>query len=162
EITDAIQYLIDKDFVVNSHIVEGWWKDTGKLSDILEANQMILAEITTELESEPGRGSEVHGSVRTGKKVKIEGSVLRGPCVIGSGASIIDSYIGPFTSIGPNTRVVGSEVENSIILEDCAIENIGSRIGNSLVGRNVTIARNDRPPRSYEFMVGDNSNIIIF
>jgi glucose-1-phosphate thymidylyltransferase len=162
EITDAIQYLIDKDFVVNSHIVDGWWKDTGKLADILDANQMILAELTPDLQSEPKKGSEVHGSVRTGKKVKIEGSVLRGPCVIGDGASIIDSYIGPFTSIGPNTRVERSEIENSIVLEECTIEDIGSRIGNSLIGRNVTVTRNDRPPRSYEFMVGDNSNIIIF
>jgi glucose-1-phosphate thymidylyltransferase len=162
EITDAIQYLIDKDFVVNSHIVEGWWKDTGKLADILDANQMILAELTPDLQSQPQRGSEIHGNVRTGKKVRIEGSVLRGPWVIGDGASIIDSYIGPFTSIGPNTRVERSEIENSIVLEECTIEDIGSRIGNSLIGRNVTVTRNDRPPRSYEFMVGDNSNIIIF
>ncbi|UCH85884.1 MAG: glucose-1-phosphate thymidylyltransferase [Candidatus Latescibacterota bacterium] len=162
EITDAIQYLIDKGFVVNSHIVDGWWKDTGKLTDILDANQMILAELRPDLKSEPKKGSEIHGSVRTGKMVRIEGSVLRGPCVIGDGAVIIDSYIGPFTSIGPNTRVKGSEIENSIVLEDCTIEDIGSRIGNSLIGRNVTVTKNDKPPRSYEFMVGDNSNIIIF
>ncbi|UCG53825.1 MAG: glucose-1-phosphate thymidylyltransferase [Candidatus Latescibacterota bacterium] len=161
EITDAIQYLIDKGFVVNSHIVEGWWKDTGKLEDILDANHMILAELTARLDSEPGKGSEIHGNVQTGKKVNIEGSVLRGPCIIGDGASIIDSYIGPFTSIGPNTQVIRSEVENSIILEECTIKDIGSRIGNSLIGRNVTVAKTVRPPKSYEFMVGDNSNIII-
>jgi glucose-1-phosphate thymidylyltransferase len=162
EITDAIQYLIDKDFVVNSHVVEGWWKDTGKLEDMLDANRMILTELEHVLESEPDKLSELHGNVRLGKNVKIEKSVLRGPCVIGDGASVIDSYIGPFTSIGSNTSVTRSEVENSIVLEDCTIRDIGSRIGNSLIGRNVTVTKNDRPPRAYEFMVGDNSMIIIF
>jgi glucose-1-phosphate thymidylyltransferase len=162
EITDAIQYLIDKGFVVKSHVVDGWWKDTGKLDDILDANQMILTEITHRLESEPKKGSEIHGNVQVGKKVKIEGSVLRGPCTIGDGATIIDSYVGPFTSIGPNTQVLRSEIENSIVLEECVIRDIGSRIGNSLLGKNVTVAKNDRPPRSYAFMVGDNSDIVIF
>ena len=162
EITDAIQYLIDKGFVVNSHIVEGWWKDTGKLEDILDANRMVLTELDRKLDSDPDKRSEIHGNVQVGKKVKIEGSVLRGPCIVGDGASVIDSYVGPFTSIGRNTSIMRSEIENSIVLEDCTIRDIGSRIGNSLIGRNVTVAKNDRPPRAYEFMVGDNSNIVIF
>jgi glucose-1-phosphate thymidylyltransferase len=162
EITDAIQYLIDKGLVVNSHVVEGWWKDTGKLEDMLDANRMILTEIESIVESEPDGSSELHGSVRVGKNVRIEKSVLRGPCIIGDGASVVDSYIGPFTSIGSNTSVTRSEIENSIILEDCTIRDIGTRIGNSLIGRNVTVTKNDRPPRAYEFMVGDNSMIVIF
>ena len=162
EITDAIQYLIDKGLVVNSHVVEGWWKDTGKLEDMLDANRMILTEIESIVESEPDRSSELHGNVRVGKNVRIENSVLRGPCVIGDGASVVDSYIGPFTSIGANTSVTRSEIENSIILEDCTIRDIGTRIGNSLIGRNVTVTKNHRPPRAYEFMVGDNSMIVIF
>ena len=162
EITDAIQYLIDKGFVVKSHIVDGWWKDTGKLDDILDANQMILTELVHSLESEPKKDSEIHGNVQVGRGVTIERSVLRGPCIIGDGASIIESYIGPFTSIGPNTRVLRSEIENSIVLEECLIRDIGSRIGNSLIGKNVTVAKNDKPPRSYAFMVGDNSDIVIF
>jgi glucose-1-phosphate thymidylyltransferase len=162
EITDAIQYLIDKSFVVNSHIVDGWWKDTGKLEDMLDANRMVLTELKHRLDSEPGKGSEIHGNVFVAENVKIEGSVLRGPCIIGEGSEIIDSFVGPFTSVGANSKIVRSEVENSIILEECTIEDIGSRIGNSLMGRNVTLTRNARPPRAYEFMVGDNSNIILF
>ena len=161
EITDAIQYLIDKGFVVNSHIVDGWWKDTGKLEDILDANRMILNELESHVESEPDADSEIHGHVHIAKDVIVERSVLRGPCVIGRGSRIIDSYIGPFTSIGPNTEIVCSEIENSIILEECSIRDIGSRIGSSLVGRNVTIAKDVRPPKSYRLMVGDNSNIIV-
>ncbi len=162
EITDAIQYLIDKGFVVNSHVVDGWWKDTGKLDDILEANHMILQDLTSTIDSEPGEGTEIHGNVCIARDVTIERSVLRGPCIIGKGSRIIDSYIGPFTSVGPNTEIVGSEIENSIILEECTITGIGSRIGNSLIGRNVTVTRNQKPPRSYQLMVGDNSEITIF
>ncbi|MFQ5511265.1 MAG: glucose-1-phosphate thymidylyltransferase [Candidatus Krumholzibacteriia bacterium] len=161
EITDAIQYLIDKGRVVNSHVVEGWWKDTGKLEDMIDANRMILTDLVPLLKSEPDSASEIHGAVNVGKDVVIEGSVLRGPCTIGPGSRIIRSYIGPFTSIGANSEIVGSEVENSIVLEDCKIRNIGSRIGSSLIGKNVTVAKNDRPPESYKLMVGDNSQIIV-
>lgn len=162
EITDAIQYLIDKDFVVNSHIVDGWWKDTGKLEDMLDANRMILSELSANLQSTPDEGSEIHGAVHLDPDVTVTGSVLRGPCIIGSGARIVDSYIGPFTSIGAKSSVTGSEVENSIILEECTIRDIGSRIGSSLIGRQVTIERNRKPPQAYEFMVGEKSHIIIF
>lgn len=161
EITDAIQRLIDQGLVVRSHIVEGWWKDTGKLEDILEANHMILQDFDTQMESEPDEASEIHGVVRTARNVTIQGSVVRGPCVIAEGTRIIDSYVGPFTSVGPNTEIARSEVENSIILGDCVIRDIGSRISNSLIGRNVTVMKSKKPPQSYQFMVGDNSNIVI-
>jgi glucose-1-phosphate thymidylyltransferase len=162
EITDAIQYLIHAGYIVNSHIVNGWWKDTGKLTDILDANRMILTELSPSLKSEPQDGSEIHGNVCLEEGVTVKGSILRGPCIIGEGASITDSYIGPFTSIGPNTVVMGSEIENSIVLSDCTISNVGSRIGNSLIGKNVTIEKNTKPPKVYELMVGDNSNITLF
>ncbi len=161
EITDAIQYLIDAGYVVNSHIVDGWWKDTGKLEDILDANRMILNELGTSIKSEPREGSEIHGDVQIEEGVTITGSVLRGPCIIGSGARIVDAYIGPFTSIGTNTTIIGSEVENSIILEECTIRDIAGRIGGSLIGRNVTVERKRRPPQVYEFMVGDKSHIAV-
>jgi glucose-1-phosphate thymidylyltransferase len=161
EITDAIQYLIDNDFVVNSHVVDGWWKDTGKLEDMLDANRMILTGMSTRVESEQLEDSEIHGHVQLDKDVVVKKSVLRGPCVIGSGAQIINAYVGPFTSIGPDTRIENSEIENSIVLENCTVTDIGSRIGNSLIGKNVTITKSDKPPRSYSFMVGDNSEITV-
>lgn len=161
EITDAIQYLIDQGLVVQSHVVDGWWKDTGKLDDMLEANHMILRDFERHIESEPDAGSEVHGNVVIGKGATVENSVLRGPCIIGDGARILDAYIGPFTSVGPNTVIERSEVENSIILAECRITDIGSRIGNSLIGRNVTISKSNKPPRAFAFMVGDNSEITV-
>lgn len=161
EITDAIQYLIDQRLVVNSHIVDGWWKDTGKLEDMLDANRMILTGMTTQVESKQLEDSEIHGHVHLGEGVVVKDSVLRGPCVIGEGARIANAYIGPFTSIGDGTVIENSEVENSIILENCTIKDIGSRLGNSLIGRNVKVAKSDRRPVSYKLMVGDNSEIVV-
>lgn len=161
EITDAIQYLIDNGFVVKSHVVEGWWKDTGKLEDMLDANRMILTGMTTRVESKQLEDSEIHGHVQLDEGVVVKNSVLRGPCIVGAGAEIVDSYIGPFTSVGPNSIVVRSEIENSIVLENCSITDIGSRIGGSLIGKNVKITKSAKPPRNYGFMVGDNSEIIV-
>lgn len=161
EITDAIQYLIDHKRVVKSHVVDGWWKDTGKLDDILEANHMFLQDIEPSRESEPDNVSKIRGRVQIGKNVTIEDSELRGPCVIGEGARIIGAYVGPFTSIGPRTEISHSEIENSIVLEDCVIKDVGSRIGNSLIGRNVTVSKNKKPPQTYQLVVGDNSQIVI-
>jgi glucose-1-phosphate thymidylyltransferase len=141
--------------------VDGWWKDTGKLEDMLDANRMILTGMTTRVESKQMEDSEIHGHVQLDDSVVVKRSVLRGPCIIGAGARIIDSYVGPFTSIGPGTVLEASEIENSIVLENSTVRNIGSRIGNSLIGKNVTISKSGKPPRSYSFMVGDNSEIIV-
>jgi len=161
EITDAIQYLIENNFVVNSHIVEGWWKDTGKLEDMLDANRMILTGMATRVESKQLEDSEFHGHVHLGDDVEVKGSVLRGPCIIGAGSKIINAYIGPFTSIGDGGHVENAEIENSIILENCTIKDIGSRLGSSLMGRNVIVGKSNRPPKSYQLMVGDNSEIVV-
>ena len=161
EITDAIQYLIDNGYVVNSHIVEGWWKDTGKLEDMLDANRMILTGMTTRVESKQLEDSEIHGHVQLDENVTVKKSVLRGPCIIGAGAEIVDSYVGPFTSVGPQTRILRSEIENSIVLENCSITDIRSLIGGSLIGKNVKITSCGKPPRNYGFMVGDNIEIIV-
>ena len=146
---------------MNSHIVEGWWKDTGKLEDMLDANRMILTGMTTRVESKQLEDSEIHGHVQLDENVTVKKSVLRGPCIIGAGAEIVDSYVGPFTSVGPQTRILRSEIENSIVLENCSITDIRSRIGGSLIGKNVKITSCDKPPRNYGFMVGDNSEIIV-
>jgi len=161
EITDAIQYLIENGYVVNSHIVSGWWKDTGKLEDMLDANRMILTGMATRVESKQLEDSEIHGHVHLGDDVTIRSSVLRGPCIVGDGAKIINAYVGPFTSIGPGTHVENSEIENSIILSNCTIKDIGSRLDGSLLGRNVSVLRGEKRPRSYRLMVGDNSEITL-
>jgi glucose-1-phosphate thymidylyltransferase len=161
EITDAIQYLIANGFHVQSHVVEGWWKDTGKLEDMLDANRMVLTGMAARVETKQLEDSEFHGHVHLDDDVEVRGSILRGPCIIGRGSRIINAYVGPFTSIGPGTRVENSEIENSIILENCTILDIGSRVSDSLIGKNVVVRRGTRPPRAYRLMVGDNSEITV-
>src|SRR5262249_38333497 len=124
EITDAIQHLIDGGRRVRSHVITGWWKDTGRVEDILEANRILLADLRAGIEGTLDRGTGVEGAVRVGRGRVIERSRLRGPLVIGSGATITDSYVGPFTALGDQAVLRRCELENSIILERSRLENL--------------------------------------
>ncbi len=159
EITDAIQYLVEHGYKVRPHIVTGWWKDTGKLEDILEANRLILEGMSGEILGIVDEASKINGQVRVEKRVKIKNSTIRGPAIIGEGSEIIDSYVGPFTSIEPRCKIIKTEIENSIVLEGSEISDIGSRIDESLIGRGVKIFKCPPKPSVYKFMVGDKSEI---
>jgi glucose-1-phosphate thymidylyltransferase len=159
EITEAIQGLIDDGHRVQSEIVTGWWKDTGQLADMLEANRLVLEEVETQLDGEVDEVSRVEGRVVIGKGAKVERSVIRGPAVIGPGARIEDAYIGPYTSIGDDVHVRRSEVEHSILLSGSVVEDLGTRMEASLLGRNVKLTRSDGMPKTFRLLVGDNSEI---
>jgi len=159
EITDAIQHLIDHGHHVEAHIIEGWWKDTGHLEDLLEANRMVLEDIETRCDGSIDAASRVDGRVVVEEGAEVVRSTLRGPAIIGRGSSIVDSYIGPFTSIYYGVTVEGSELEHSIVMENCSIVNIPGRIEDSLIGKNVEISRSPAPPKTFRFVLGDNSRI---
>jgi glucose-1-phosphate thymidylyltransferase len=159
EITDAIQFLIDKGYKVMAEVVNGWWKDTGKLEDILGANRLILEKIENKIEGELDNESKITGKVIIQKGSIIKRSSIRGPVIIGSGCEIIDSYIGPFTSIHENVKIVRSEIEHSIILEGCTIKDIGSKIDESLIGRFAKIYKCKKKPVAYRLMIGERSEI---
>src|SRR6188474_46797 len=159
EITDAIQDLIDRGLDVRPHLVEGWWKDTGKLEDMLEANRLILDTIERRIEGTVDSQSRVEGKVIIEAGAIIERSVIRGPVVIGAGARIIHAYVGPFTSIGAQTEIRDSEIEHSIVLEGSIISDLANRVEDSLIGRNVKIYRLPVKPSAYRFMLGDNSEV---
>lgn len=158
EITDAIQRLIDTGRTVRPHVIEGWWKDTGKLEDLLEANRIILDTLEPRVEGEL-EASEIHGKVVVEPGAKVVRSVIRGPAIIGKGAMIENAYVGPFTAVGDQVVIRGSEVEHSIILEGSSISDVGGRIESSLVGRNVVIYRSLSKPKSYNLMLGDRSQV---
>jgi len=160
EITDAIQWLLDNNFKVQSHTVKGWWKDTGKPDDIIEANLLVLENIE-DLNQGTLVDSTIHGRVRIEKGSIIEKSVVRGPVVIGRNTKILHSYLGPFSSIGDNVFIENSEIECSVIMEGATIKNIEKRIDRSIVGRNVVIEKFDRSPRTYKFILGDQSYVEI-
>lgn len=159
EITDAIQWLIDNGYVVNPHIITGWWKDTGKLEDILEANRMILDTLEMRVEGKVDRDSRIDFKVVIEPGAEVIRSTIRGPAIIGKGSRIINSYIGPFTSVNCNTEISGSEIEHSIIMENCLIADIGTRIEDSLIGRDVEVSKSELKPRAYRLMLGDNSKV---
>ena len=159
EITDAIQDLIDRGLEVRPHIVDGWWKDTGKLDDMLEANRLILDTISRRIDGSVDAESRVEGKVIVEAGAVIERSVVRGPAIIGARARIIDAYVGPFTSIMGDAEIRSSEVEHSIILEGSSISHLVNRVEDSLIGKNVRIYRLPVKPSAYRFMLGDNSEV---
>jgi glucose-1-phosphate thymidylyltransferase len=161
EITDAIQDLIDRGLEVRPHLVDGWWKDTGKLEDMLEANRLILDTIERRIDGTCDEESRVEGKVVVEAGAVIEQSVVRGPVIIGHGARIVHAYVGPFTSIGAGAEIRESEVEHSIVLEGSAIIDLGNRVEDSLIGKNVKIQRINVKPSAYRFMLGDNSEVSI-
>jgi len=160
EITDAIQHLVDAGLRVEPHIVRGWWKDTGRLQDMLEANRLILDNVIERVEGEL-LDSQVDGRVVIERGARLERSTVRGPAIVGAGARLSDCYIGPYTAIGENCTIARSEVEHSILLAGCTVCDLDGRMESSLLGRNVTVRRGERQPRAYRFMVGDNSDISI-
>ncbi|HEX8959896.1 MAG TPA: glucose-1-phosphate thymidylyltransferase, partial [Solirubrobacterales bacterium] len=157
EITEAIQKLIDDGRRVQSEVVKGWWKDTGRLADMLEANRLVLEEIETRLDGEIDAESRIEGRVVVEAGARVSGSVVRGPAVIGAGACIEDAYVGPYTSIGEDVHVRRSEVEHSIVLAGSVVEDLGTRMEASLLGKNVKLTRHDGMPKTLRFLVGDNS-----
>jgi glucose-1-phosphate thymidylyltransferase len=159
EITDAIQYLVEKGFTVQPHLVSGWWKDTGKIDDILEANRLILETIQGEISGLVDESSKINGPVVIEEGTKIRNVSIRGPVIIGKNCEIRDSYIGPFTSIQKNCRIVRTEIEHSIILEGCGISDVGGRIDESLIGRGVRIQKSPAKPSAFRFVLGDKSEI---
>jgi glucose-1-phosphate thymidylyltransferase len=161
EITEAIQSLIEDGHKVQSEVVSGWWKDTGQLADMLEANRLVLEEIETRIEGEIDEDSKVEGRVVVEAGAKVIGSVVRGPAVIGAGARIEGAYVGPYTSIGEDVRICRSEIEHSIVLAGSVVEDLGTRMEASLLGREVKLTRSDGMPKTLRMLVGDKSEIKI-
>ena len=160
EITDAIQQLVDAGLRVDPHIVSGWWKDTGQVEDMLEANRLILDDLPEQIHGELV-DTRVEGRVEIDPGAVLERSTVRGPAIIGRGSRITDAYIGPYTAIGDEVTIANAEIEHSIVLSSSSIRDLEGRMEASLVGRGVTIARRPALPRAYRFVVGDNSEISI-
>ncbi len=158
EITDAIQHLVDGGLRVEPHIVRGWWKDTGRLDDMLEANRLVLDRVDRRIEGELV-DSQCEGRVVIEAGAVLERTTVRGPAVIGAGARLTDCYVGPYTAIGEDCVICEAEVEHSILLSGCTVSKLEGRMESSLLGHNVTISRGTRQPRAYRFMIGDNSEI---
>ena len=160
EITDAIQGLIDEGRSVEAHVVTGWWKDTGHVEDMLEANRLILDALVDDR-----RGtvvdSRIDGRVAIGEGALLERCHVRGPAVIGPRAIVRDAYIGPYTAISEDAVVERAELEHAIIMERSRVEGIDARLEDSLIGADVVITRSHGKPQAHRITVGDRARIEI-
>jgi glucose-1-phosphate thymidylyltransferase len=161
EITDAIQLLMDDGHEVDSHVVEGWWKDTGKPEDILEANRLVLGDIESDIRGTVASGAEVSGPLELAESAVVKsGAVVRGPVSLAADVVIEeDSYVGPYTSIGSTTTVSGTHIENSVIIGDSDIST-DSKLIDSLIGGGSTIGSNEGLlPEGKRLVIGENSDV---
>lgn len=159
EITDAIQELINMGCKVKSEILSGWWLDTGKKDDILQANTVVLDEyIKRHVKGKVDRKSQVSGRVTVEKGASIVNSIIRGPVIIGKGSRIKGAFIGPFTSIGDDVTVTDSSIEHSVILNNAFLSGV-ERLEDSLVGKNTKVIKNSIRHKALRLMVGDDSTI---
>lgn len=162
EITDAIQLLIEGGGRVISHKLRGWWLDTGKKDDLLEANRIVLDQWAerrigrAEIDSE----SQIVGRVQIADGARILRSRVRGPVAIGEGAVLIDTFVGPFSSIGPRVRIEASSVEHVVILEGAEIIGV-ERLEDSIVGKGARVIRHPNGPRSLRLLIGDDSEVVV-
>ncbi|GIV11651.1 MAG: glucose-1-phosphate thymidylyltransferase [Fimbriimonadales bacterium] len=160
EITDAIQYLIDHGYTVESQQITGWWKDTGSLDALLEANRLVLEDVQPQNQGAL-EATHLHGRVAIGEGSVLKRCTVRGPAIIGANCHLEDCYIGSFTAIGDGVRLVSCEVEYSIILEGSCVEGIETRIEGSLLGKNAIVRGGAKRPRTLRLMLGDSSLVEI-
>lgn len=159
EITDAIQWLVENEYAVYPYIHRGWWIDTGAPGDMLEANSLVLEELTPCVDGYVDRDSEVDSRVTIENGAEVINSVIRGPAIIGEDSRIVNAYVGPFTSIYHHVLIENAEISRSIVLEHSQIRNLDNRIEDSLIGRHVVIHRSPNRPRAYKFTIGDHSQL---
>ncbi len=159
EITDAIQWLVDHHYQVHPYIHQGWWIDTGRPGDMLEANSLALEELTPIIEGYVDRESEVDSRVTIERGAEIINSVVRGPAIIGQDTRLVNAYVGPFTSIYHHCVIENAEISRSIVLEHSEIRNVSHRIEDSLIGRHVVVHRSPIRPRAHKFTLGDHSHL---
>jgi glucose-1-phosphate thymidylyltransferase len=160
EITDAIQRLIDDGRAVRAAMVNGWWKDTGRPEDLLEANRMMLGRLEPRIDGEVDDESRLHGTVVVERGAKVARCAIRGPVIVGEGTVVEDSVIGPDVSISYGCTVRGSEIEDSIVMEQCTIADVRAMAG-SILGKGVDVRRATRP-EMYRLIVGDQSQIQVY
>lgn len=162
EITDAIQYLIDRQQKVESFKLLGWWLDTGKKDDLLAANQIILdSSLDSNIEGEVDPASKISGRVHVGLGSKIINSTIRGPVTIGDNCYIENCFIGPYSSIADEVTLVDADIEHSVILKAATVTNIQQRIVDSLIGERAKLHPAPQRPKALRFMIGDDSQIEI-
>lgn len=161
EITDAIQRLVETGRGVRAVELAGWWLDTGKKDDLLEANRVVLDEWgRREIAGTVDAESRIDGRVQLSDGAVVERSVVRGPAAIGPNAVVRDSFIGPYTSVGESCRIERSQVEHCVILDGSVVEEV-ERLEDSLIGRNTVVRRLAENHRALRLLIGDDAEVAL-
>ena len=158
EITDALQWLIDHHHPVAHEILEGWWIDTGKKDPLLHCNRLVLDTIESRVDGTVDADSRVEGRVVIEAGARLERTVVRGPAIIGAGSVLVDTYVGPYTSIGNECELRDAEIEHSVVRERSRIVSV-HRIKDSLLGREVEVTRSEARPQATRLLLGDHSRV---
>ena len=156
EITDAIQWLIDRGYPVLHDVLEGWWIDTGKKDPLLHCNRLVLDTIEPRIDGSLDEESRVEGRVVVEAGARLERSIVRGPAIIGAGTRLVDTYVGPYTSIAAGCELIDAGIEHSVVLAQSRIVGV-HRITDSLLGREVEVFRSGERPSATRLMLGDHS-----
>jgi glucose-1-phosphate thymidylyltransferase len=159
EITDAIQRMIDDGESVIPHVITGWWKDTGRLEDMLEANRIVLDSLEPHVDGLLGENVRIEGKVIVESGARLSNCRVRGPAIIGERTVIDNAYVGPFTAIYYDCVVRNAEIEHSIVLERSRIENVNGKIESSLLGKDCVVCQSPERPRALRLMLGDHSRV---
>ncbi len=161
EITDAIQCLIERGYIVRPHVVQGIWIDTGKKQDMLDANRAVLGRLKGHISPNVSidAASSLDGEVILEENVHLMNSIVHGPAIIGRNVTLFNACIGPFIALAQDSVIINSEIAHSIVLEECLIRDIDGRIEDSLIGAQTEIAPSSDKPKTYTFLLGDHSRV---
>jgi len=159
EITDAVQYLIDRGGTVKAHMIQGWWKDTGKPADVLDANRLLLETIEPSYPASLHENNSISGRVAIDPTARLDKCTVCGPVMIGAHCRLENSFLGPFTSVSERVTILDSEIENSIIMSDCQVLGVRGRIAFSLLGRHVLLEGSVGRPEVHRLVLGDESQV---
>jgi glucose-1-phosphate thymidylyltransferase len=143
------------------HVVEGWHRYRGDAADLLELNRLALDGLVASVSASVRSENQIEGCVQIDPGADVRSSVIVGPSVIAAGATVMDAYIGPYTSVGAGARIEGAEIERSIISPGASVMHVGGRLVSSLVGRDARVFRDFSLPRAMRLRVGDGNEVAL-
>jgi glucose-1-phosphate thymidylyltransferase len=144
---------------VSTRTARRWWRFRSGTDALLEGNRFALEDLTSDYEQASLSNADIQGAVIAHPTARIESSVVRGPAILGPRARLIDSYVGPYSSIGPDVVIEGAEIEHSVVLSGASIRHLGGRLEASVVGPHAKVFRDFRLPRALRLRVGEGAEV---
>jgi len=147
EISDVHSYLLKNNYKVGYKEITGWWKDTGKPSDLLLANALLVDQLNSDEKNKIGQGTTIDKITK-----------INEPVMIGDNCKLTNCVIGPHVTIGDNCEIKNAQLTNSMIFSNCSID-CATTLDKSIIGKNAKIIKKDKDNDVHNLVVGDNSII---